>query len=148
MARASEGAAGKARKGAAKPLHRPLSPHLQIWRWHVTMLGSILNRVAGVGLYVGAFLVTAWLVCLAAGPLCYAAFLDYAAHPLALVLWVGFSGAAFYHLASGVRHLIWDAGVGLSPAMADVLTTLSIWFAVIATATFWGFLYLDGRIVL
>ena len=47
---------------------RPRSPHLQVWRWHVTMLTSILNRVTGVGLY-GAFLIGAiWAVCLAAGP--------------------------------------------------------------------------------
>ena len=47
---------------------RPLSPHLQVWRWHVTMLGSILHRASGVALYAGAALTVVWLASLAAGP--------------------------------------------------------------------------------
>ena len=67
---ASAGASDKTRKSLApeaRPLGAPLSPHLQVWRWHVTMLCSILHRVTGVGLYVGAFVVTAWLVALGHG---------------------------------------------------------------------------------
>ncbi len=145
MSQASAGAQDKARKG--KPRELPLSPHLQIWRWHVTMLGSILHRVTGIGLYVGAIVVTAWLAALALGPETYAQFLTYAAHPLALIVWVGLSLCAFYHLASGVRHLIWDTGLGLKPKSADALATLSIWFAVLATIGFWAWLFLSGRIL-
>ncbi len=151
MSQANAGAS-KARKDAPAavrpPKPRPLSPHLQVWRWHVTMLGSILHRVTGVGLYVGAFVVVAWVAALAAGPEAYTVFLTFAAHPLALIVWVGLSACAFYHLASGLRHLIWDTGLGLKPPTANVLANLSIWFAVIATAAFWAGLYLTGRITL
>ena len=51
---------------------RPKSPHLQVWRWHATMWGSILHRVTGVGLYGGAILIAAWVVALAMGPEAYA----------------------------------------------------------------------------
>jgi succinate dehydrogenase / fumarate reductase cytochrome b subunit len=112
------------------------------------MLGSILSRFTGIGLYVGLILVGVWLAALAAGPATYEIFHTYAAHPLALVVWIGLTLCAFYHLAAGVRHLIWDMGVGLKPATADLLSTLSIWFALLATVAFWGWLFLDGRVQL
>lgn len=145
MSNASAGSAGKARN---KPIVRPMSPHLQVWRWHVTMLGSILHRASGVALYVGAFAVVAWLAALAAGPEVYAQFVACAASPLGLLVWFGLSAAAFYHLASGLRHLLWDTGAGLSPKTASALSTLSIWFAVIATVAFWAVLFASGKVTL
>ena len=53
--------------------NRPLSPHLQVWRWHVTMLGSILHRACLMGLYVGALILVAWAVALASGQEAYGA---------------------------------------------------------------------------
>ena len=66
---------------------RPLSPHLQIWRWHVTMLSSILHRVTGSASVAGIVLIAAWLICLALGRETYTAFLQYAASPLGLLVW-------------------------------------------------------------
>lgn len=134
---------------SARPIPpRPLSPHLQIWRWHVTMAGSILHRVTGVGLYAGAALVVAWLACLAAGPECYAAFVACASSPLGLLVWFALSAAAFYHLFAGVRHLVWDLGAGLEPRTASALSTWSIILAVLATAAYWAWLFLSGRVAL
>ena len=57
------------------PRPRPISPNIQldggIWRWHVTMFASILHRATGVGLYVGALVLMAWALSLAAGPGAY-----------------------------------------------------------------------------
>jgi len=142
------GEASNARRSGVKPPVRPLSPHLQIWRWHVTMLGSILSRVTGIALYAGAFAVVAWLVALALGGSWYECFVAYAASPLGLLVWLGFSASGFYHLAAGVRHTIWDLGAGLTPPKANLLTHLSIWFAVIATVAFWAWLFLSGKVVL
>jgi len=150
MSQASAGATGKARKGGSKgaprPLVRPLSPHVQVWRWHVTMLGSILHRASGVALYVGTALVIAWAAAVAMGPDTYAEFVRYAGHPLGLLVWFGLTGALFYHLASGLRHLLWDLGAGLKPKTADALTNLSLWFAVIATLALWGWLLFSGAV--
>jgi succinate dehydrogenase / fumarate reductase cytochrome b subunit len=148
MSKASAESSGAARSDERKPLVRPLSPHLQVWRWHVTMLGSILHRASGIGLYVGALMVTAWVAALAAGPEAYAGFTAFGGSPIGLLLWFAFSAGAFYHLASGLRHLVWDTGLGLLPKTANLLTNLSIVFAILATVGFWAWLIASGSVVL
>lgn len=139
-------AATPARRPARAP--RPVSPHLQVWRWHVTMLASILHRASGVALYAGAVAIVAWLVCLALGPQTYGRFTALAASPLGLLVWAGLSAGLFYHLAAGLRHLLWDLGAGLTPPAASTLARLSIAFAVAATAVFWAALFISGKVSL
>ena len=127
---------------------RPTSPHLQIWRWHVTMLGSILHRITGSGLVGGAVLVALWLGALAFGPGAYDTFAGLAGSPLGLIVWFALSLAGFYHLASGIRHLIWDTGAGLSPKGASTLTTVTLVFTVVAALAFWGWLFASGKVTL
>lgn len=127
---------------------RPLSPHLQVWRWHVTMLASILVRVSGGALAVGALFVVGWLAALAFGPDAYAAWTAWMGSPLGLLVWLGLTAALAYHFAGGVRHLIWDTGEGLTPKSANLLSTLSIAFAVVVTIAFWAGLFMTGRVVL
>ena len=55
----------------AETRDRPLSPHLTIWRWHITMASSIAHRATGVALYVGALILAGWALSLAAGPAAY-----------------------------------------------------------------------------
>jgi succinate dehydrogenase / fumarate reductase cytochrome b subunit len=124
--------------------HRPLSPFVSVWRWHITMVASILHRVSGVGLAVGMLLVVAWLVCLKAGPEAYAGFAGVSGSWLGLIVWIGVSWSAFYHLASGIRHLIWDTGLGFSLGTANALSWASIGFSVGGTAVFWFLLMRAG----
>lgn len=133
--------------GPARPLVRPLSPHLQVWRWHVTMLGSILHRATGIALSVGAVVVTAWLACAAAGPAAYGEFAHLGSSAIGLVVWIGLTLSAAYHFAAGVRHLIWDTGAGLTRKTASALATLSIWFGVVVTAGFWVWLFLSQHVI-
>lgn len=144
----SQTKAGQPKARVTGPIVRPLSPHLQIWRWHATMAGSILHRVSGVALYAGALLVVAWLAALVAGEDWYAQFLAIAASPIGLLVWFAMSAAAIYHLASGLKHLIWDLGAGLTPKTADLLTNMTLWFAVIVTLAFWTGLFVTGRVTL
>jgi succinate dehydrogenase / fumarate reductase cytochrome b subunit len=127
---------------------RPLSPHLQVWRWHVTMLASILTRITGSALYFGAVLIAFWLGSLAFGPGVYGTFAALAGSPLGLVVWFGLTVCLMYHFAAGVRHLIWDAGAGLSPRSADLASRLSIWFGVLASILFWIALFATGKVTL
>ena len=127
---------------------RPLSPHLQVWRFHLTMAGSILNRVAAGALSFGALFVVAWLWALASGPEAYAGIVGWMGSPLGLLVWFGLTLAAAYHLAAGVRHLIWDAGEGLAPKTATWMTAVSMVVAVIIAAGFWAALFASGRVVL
>jgi succinate dehydrogenase / fumarate reductase cytochrome b subunit len=111
------------------------------------MLASILHRVSGVGLYGGTVLVVLWLVAAAAGPQCYGFFAHLGSSAIGLIIWIGLSWAAFYHLFSGVRHLIWDTGVGLTRGGASTLARLSIWASVLATIAFWAWLFVSHHVV-
>lgn len=127
---------------------RPLSPHLQVWRWHVTMAASILNRMTGGALSVGALLVAFWLLALAFGPDAYATFTSWMGSPLGLLVWFGLTVALLLHLAGGIRHLIWDAGAGLSPKTADALAWASMVVGIVGAVAFWALLFASGRVEL
>ncbi len=109
---------------------RPLSPHLQIYRWQITSVLSILHRLTGLALTAGTLMLVAWLVAAAAGPQSFAAMQACAGSWLGRLLLFGWSWALFYHLANGIRHLVWDAGYGFElPTVAA-----SGWTVVIASA--------------
>lgn len=127
---------------------RPLSPHLQVWRFHLTMLGSILNRGAAIALSVGALFVAAWIVAAAFGPDAYAGFVAVMGSPLGLLIWFCLTLAAAYHLTAGVRHLIWDAGSGLTPKSATNLTLVSMIAAIVIALGFWAYLFASGKVTL
>lgn len=92
---------------------RPLSPHLQVYRWQLTSVLSILHRATGIGLGVGAVLLVLWLVAAAAGPTPYGHIQGFFGSWFGLLLLFGWSLALFYHLCNGIRHLCWDTGHGL-----------------------------------
>lgn len=111
---------------------RPLSPHLGQWRWHITMLVSILHRVTGVALYLGAIGLVVWLCALAAGPDAYGALMGLVP---AWLIWTKLyvvTAALGFHAANGVRHLFWDMGKGFQPKTADLTAWLVILFALAA----------------
>jgi succinate dehydrogenase / fumarate reductase cytochrome b subunit len=116
---------------------RPMSPHLSIWRWHVTMLGSILHRATGVALYLGAFLAVAWLFAAASGPDRYEQFAGIAGSVFGQVVLFGFTVAALYHALNGLRHLVWDAGHGFTPRLASFTGVLVIVLAIGGAAAVW-----------
>lgn len=117
---------------------RPLSPHLQVYRWQITMTMSILHRATGIALVVGAFVLAWWLLAVAAGGQAYADAAACLASPLGMVVLFGFSLSLVYHLLNGIRHLLWDAGWGFEiPEVyrsgytvlgLTVVLTVLIWF--------------------
>lgn len=122
--------------------NRPLSPHLQIWRWHATMASSIFHRVTGVGNYIGALLVTAWLVLLASGPEAYALWENLRAGPLGILVTLAlaaFTLSLVYHMLNGIRHLIWDMGVGYDPKGSNLRSIVIMITSVVVTALIWVF---------
>lgn len=117
---------------------RPLSPHLQVWRWHITMLTSILTRMTGVGLSIGTIGVVIWLAALAGGPSKFITMETVIRSLPGQVLLFLFAVAAAFHFAAGVRHLVWDAGRGLHPKTADITAWISLAFAVLAPIALWA----------
>ena len=111
------------------PAPRPLSPHLQIYRWQLTMVLSISHRATGIALSVGTVLLVFWLVAAARGPQAFDAFQGFLGSWFGLLLLFGWSVSLFYHLANGVRHLVWDTGYGL-----DLPSTYASGWAVLVIA--------------
>ncbi|MCX7888203.1 MAG: succinate dehydrogenase, cytochrome b556 subunit [Rhodobacteraceae bacterium] len=100
---------------------RPLSPHLQIYRWHIPMLTSILTRITGNGLVVAGLLVVWWLLAAATGP-DYFAFVDGILRSwFGRLVLLGSLWAAWYHFLAGLRHLWYDSGRGLDIPTAERL---------------------------
>lgn len=127
---------------------RPLSPHLQVWRWHVTMLASILFRVTIGAASFGMLILIGWLGVLAFGPEAYAKLMTCAASPLGLLIGIGLTLVLFSFVLNGGRHLINDTGNGLTVKSADALSHISIWGPVVLTTLFWVGLFATGRISL
>lgn len=116
---------------------RPLSPHLQIYKWQYTMALSILHRVTGCALSLGLLLFVYWLLAISNGPEAYQRALEVFTHPLAKIVLVGFSFAFFYHLLNGVRHLVWDTGHGLERRSARTSGWVAFLGAIACTTLFW-----------
>jgi len=116
---------------------RPLSPHLSIYRWPVTMTLSILHRATGVALAVGLVVLAAWLVSAASGADDYDQFVTLMSTLVGRLLLIGWSFAFFFHLANGIRHLVWDTGRGFEKHQANASAWFVLVAAVVATALFW-----------
>ena len=116
---------------------RPLSPHLQIYRWQVQMVTSILHRATGIALAIGTLLLLGGLLSLAAGRDVFDGYCAFLSDPLLQLLLVGWTWAFAYHLCNGVRHLLQDAGLGFAKpvlvrngwivAALSLLITLAVW---------------------
>jgi succinate dehydrogenase / fumarate reductase, cytochrome b subunit len=98
---------------------RPLSPHLSVYKFKYTLATSILNRLAGLVLSLGFFLLVYWLVALAAGARAYAQARELLSLGILKLIYALLIAAFVYHLAAGIRHLIWDTGRGLDRASAQ-----------------------------
>lgn len=125
---------------------RPLSPHLQIYRWQLTMTLSILHRATGVALAVGTILVLALLVALAAGPEAYGAVRGFCAAPFGLFLLVGWSWALCFHLFNGIRHLLWDSGWGFEIPRAYATGWTVVVLSLVTTALIWACVFARGGV--
>ena len=113
---------------------RPLSPHMTIWKWHPTMLSSILHRATGIILYFGLLKLCIGLALLAAGPAAFNQVEGLLYSPLGAISFFVVSGVLLYHLLNGIKHLIWDAGKGFDPQKSNTMSLLIILAAAIGAA--------------
>jgi len=122
---------------------RPMSPHVQVWKWHLTMASSILHRVTGVGNYLGIILVIAWLFATAVGPDLYEPLAGLTGSIWGQLILFGFTLSVCYHLLNGLRHLVMDAGAGFNPKFAGFTAGLAIVLAAVLAVAIW---YLAGLV--
>jgi succinate dehydrogenase cytochrome b subunit len=123
---------------------RPLSPHLQIYRWYLTMALSIGHRVTGIGLALGLVLLTWWLLALASGPEAFATVQAVMRSWLGVLVLFLYTFVLLYHLGNGIRHLVWDAGYGFDIEVAARSGIAVLVFAGVATVLVWLVLAIAG----
>ena len=121
---------------------RPLSPHLQVYRPQFTSVLSILHRLTGVALGLGALLLVYWLAAAAAGPAWFEGARAVAGSWFGWLVLLGFTWALFYHLCNGIRHLFWDIGMGFELATAR----LTGWCVVVASFALTGAAWVVGMV--
>lgn len=125
---------------------RPLSPHLQIWRWHVTLAASILHRVTGIGLYGGLLILAGWALALDKGPEAFATYGAVLGSPPGLIVLILVTLCAFFHLFNGLRHLAWDVGKGFAIKTANATAIFALILAAAAAAIYWLALASGGKL--
>jgi succinate dehydrogenase / fumarate reductase cytochrome b subunit len=116
---------------------RPLSPHLQIYRWYLTMALSIAHRASGIALTFGLLFLTWWLVALANGDESFARVEWWKDSILGVLFLFGMTFALAYHLGNGIRHLVWDMGYGFDPEFAKQSGVAVLVFAGAVTVLTW-----------
>lgn len=127
--------------------NRPLSPHLQIYRFELHMAMSIFHRATGAAMGVGLLLMVWALVALASGPEAFDQFVICMASPLGRVVLFGFTLALVYHALNGVRHLNWDAGHGLSKEASRRSGQVVIVLALALSAAVFYFGYVSAGLI-
>jgi len=119
--------------------NNPLSPHLQIYRWHISSLLSITHRIAGVINLLALILIFFWLVVLSLGESNYELFLSIINSFFGKSILIGFTWSMSFHLLSGMRHLVWDLGYGFEIKTANISGIIVIITSLVVTVIFWLF---------
>ena len=119
------------------PAPRPLSPHLQIYRWSWTMAMSVAHRLTAIALYGGIALFAIWLVALASGPRAFEAVHGLFGSPLGILVLFGYTWVLLHHMLGGVRHLFWDFGHGMEPAERIAMARFTLLGSVVLTLLIW-----------
>ena len=126
---------GQSTKG--ERVERPLSPHLQVYRWPISMALSILHRASGIALGVGTLAFTSWVTSLAISPNAFAIVQTVFGSLLGQLILAGWTFALIFHLSTGVRHLFWDAGYGFVAPQYEQSAWIAIAITICGTILVW-----------
>ncbi|MFL2481797.1 MAG: succinate dehydrogenase, cytochrome b556 subunit [Gammaproteobacteria bacterium] len=119
---------------------RPLSPHLTIYRWPLTMILSILHRATGVSLSVGLIIFSVWLFAIAFGEQYFTFFVYIFSNWIGRFLLVVWTFAFFLHFCNGLRHLYWDTGRGFDRERVEISARIVVFCSLLLTSIFWLYL--------
>ena len=104
----------------------PLSPHLQIYRWHLSMILSITHRIIGVVNSVAMILICLWTISLLFGEENYEIIKVLFQSFFGTFLIVSLSWSFSFHMLSEIRHLIWDLGYGFDLKISKITGLITI----------------------
>ena len=119
---------------------RPLSPHLTIYRWPLTMILSILHRATGVSLSIGLIIFSVWLFAIAFGEQYFTFFVYISSNWISKFLLVVWTFAFFLHFCNGLRHLYWDTGRGFDKDRVEMSARIVVFSSLSLTGIFWIYL--------
>jgi len=122
-------------------VNRPLSPHLQVYKWRVHMMTSIMHRATSVALAAGTILLVWWLTAIATSQSSFDSLQAMLGHWAGRVVLFGITYAAMQHMASGVRHLLMDTGALLELGANRMSAILTYVFAAVSTLVIWACAY-------
>ena len=118
--------------------NRPLSPHLQIYRFVPTMAMSIVHRITGGALYFGTVLVAAWLIAAASGEEYFNYVNWFFGSIVGQVILFGYTWAMLHHLLGGLRHIMWDLGYGFDKDFSTLLAKANLVASIALTVLVWA----------
>ncbi|HLJ72399.1 MAG TPA: succinate dehydrogenase, cytochrome b556 subunit [Roseiarcus sp.] len=116
---------------------RPLSPHLTVYRWTMTMAMSIFHRITGGALYVGTILLAWYLIALSMDESAFGVVSGFLNSIIGQIILFGFTWALIHHALGGIRHAIWDTGYGMEKPMRDQLACATLIGGVVLTIVVW-----------
>lgn len=122
---------------AAQEARRPLSPHLQVYKFMLTMMMSIIHRITGAGLYFGTLVLAWWLIAAATSPEAFATANWFLGSIVGRLILFGFTWALFTHMMGGIRHMIQDTGRAMEHPQREILAHLSLWGGIVLTILVW-----------
>lgn len=117
---------------------RPLSPHLQVYKPQLTSVLSIFHRITGIALSLGAMFFVCWLYHVAEGEVHYLQLHEIMISPVGRIFLIGWSFALFFHLLNGLRHLLWDIGLGYELKEVYATGYAVVVLSFVLTGVFWG----------
>lgn len=117
---------------------RPLSPHLQVYRFTLTMANSIIQRGTGMAMYLGTLLIVLWVgaAALGDGPFSVVNAI-YGSWPVQII-WFLATWALFHHMLGGIRHFVWDSTNLLDPVGRELITRIQWIASILLTLGAWA----------
>ena len=119
----------------------PLSPHLQIYRWHLSMILSITHRIIGIVNSVAMILICLWTISLLFGEENYEIIKILFQSFFGKLLITSLSWSFSFHILSEIRHLIWDLGYGFDLKISKITGVITIIGSLVLTVL----IYLLGK---
>ena len=116
---------------------KPLSPHIQIYRWHISSLVSISHRITGVINIIAITFICLWVCLLVFGDINYIKINSFLDSFLGKFIILGMTWSFSFQILSEIRHLIMDLGYGFELQTTKITGLLVIFGSVIFTIIFY-----------
>jgi len=115
--------------------NNPLSPHIQIYSWHISSLVSICHRITGILNIIILTLICFWVATLLFPSLNYSLIQNFFGSFFGKFIVIGIVWSFSFQILSEIRHLFWDFGIGFELRTANITGLLVIFGSFIMTIT-------------